>query len=147
MDNSSNPSSSPGIAPFCWAVVATGPHGEWVADTCETEAEADSVLASRGAGYSGAAYRKEAMHLGSSLARLQEERNADTKIIDRLAGLGIVIHQMIGGGFCFENEEGDCDSRRHETWRQAALAGIRYFTEEDDAQPDAIDLGIGVQRD
>lgn len=76
---SSNPvshASGEADTPFCWVIVATGWHGEWIADTCDSESEADGVLASRGSGYSGATYRKEPLCLGSTLSSLRAEHDA-----------------------------------------------------------------------
>lgn len=80
MDNPSNPSSSSGIAPFCWAVVATNEkHERWLVEWYESEALAKAACSVIKA-YPHETYAVEAMHLGSSLARLQEERSPVLKV-------------------------------------------------------------------
>lgn len=72
--------------PFCWVIVATGNHGEWIVDICASESEADGVLASRGSGYAGVTYRKEPLCLGSTLSSLRAEHDAHASIFRWLLG-------------------------------------------------------------
>lgn len=85
----------------------------------------------------------EAYQLGHKHGRAQAESEAahlrspgtpprapaegtDTALIDAVAKHNIVVRQMIGGGFAFEDQDGEWDGKRHPTWRAAALEGLRY---------------------